>query len=74
MPELPQDLFYEACHTAVAKNLQFVPPHAPHGGVLVRAEQLDLAVRLPERLEPFEATRAIVERDGPDFRYSSRSA
>jgi branched-chain amino acid aminotransferase len=31
MPELPQDLFYEACHTAVAKNLQFVPPHAPHG-------------------------------------------
>ena len=35
-------------------------------GVLVRAEQLDLSVRLPERLEAFEATRAIVERDGPD--------
>ncbi|GAA5863218.1 hypothetical protein JCM3774_000816 [Rhodotorula dairenensis] len=31
MPELPEHLFFEACHTAVAKNLQFVPPYAPHG-------------------------------------------
>lgn len=31
MPDVPEDLFYEACHTAVGKNLEFVPPYAPHG-------------------------------------------
>lgn len=32
MPEVPKDIFLEACHTVVARNLQFVPPHAPYGG------------------------------------------
>lgn len=31
MPEVPQELFHQAVHTAVAKNLEFVPPHSAHG-------------------------------------------
>lgn len=31
MPEIPEEMFLEACHKAVAKNLHLVPPHAPHG-------------------------------------------
>jgi len=31
MPEVPKDMFLEAVNTAVARNLQFVPPHAPNG-------------------------------------------
>ncbi|GAA5893450.1 hypothetical protein JCM8208_000805 [Rhodotorula glutinis] len=31
MPEVPKELFLEAVHTAVGRNLQFVPPHAPNG-------------------------------------------
>lgn len=36
------------------------------GSVLLRPEQLDLAVFVPERLQTLEARRAVVERDRPD--------
>ncbi|GAA6047409.1 hypothetical protein JCM3770_001291 [Rhodotorula araucariae] len=32
MPEVPKGIFLDACNTVVARNLQFVPPHAPFGG------------------------------------------
>lgn len=31
MPDLPEELFLEGVHLAVARNLEFVPPHAPYG-------------------------------------------
>jgi branched-chain amino acid aminotransferase len=31
IPELPEETFLEGVHTAVAKNLEFVPPHAAYG-------------------------------------------
>lgn len=31
MPQVPEDLFLEATHLAVARNMDLVPPHAPNG-------------------------------------------
>lgn len=64
MPALSEDKFLEAVHVAVARNLQFVPPHTPHaslGSMYVRplmfASGENLILAAPNEVSPMKHRR-----------------
>lgn len=46
MPEVPEELFLEAVHLAVAKNAEFVPPHASGASMYIRPLLLGSSAQL----------------------------